>query len=230
MLLPMKCFHQTQKMTKSKQLMAPKKQTWQNSGCAYCFCRNYNPKEGRGSKKPVSREEAMQELLDVVRSLGKKILCMVQHIQTRKQANQSDESQIYQLILQIKSTKPDNFTPRIVEKKDDYVRVEYESPIFGVSSASINATQDHLYHPLFHFLLQYMQVVQAIRTAFMHTVVFSIIPIDFESWTRTKAYSISSLQMMWSSGFHQEINHWYSIDQHLAWEISTLMPIEKELR
>lgn len=44
----------------------------------------------------MSREEAMQELLDV-----------------------------------IKSTKPDNFTPRIVEKKDDYVRVEYESPIFG---------------------------------------------------------------------------------------------------
>ncbi|KAI5647357.1 hypothetical protein M9H77_33362 [Catharanthus roseus] len=57
---------------------------------------NYNPKEGRGSKKPVSREEAMQELLDV-----------------------------------IKSTKPDNFAPRIVEQRDDYIRVEYESPIFG---------------------------------------------------------------------------------------------------
>ncbi|KAL4567432.1 hypothetical protein LXL04_023016 [Taraxacum kok-saghyz] len=28
--------------------------------------------------------------------------------------------------LQIKSTKPDNFTPRVVEKKDDYIRVEYE--------------------------------------------------------------------------------------------------------
>lgn len=57
---------------------------------------NYNPEEGRGSKMPVSREVAMQELLEV-----------------------------------IKSTKPDNFTPRIVEQKDDYVRVEYESPIMG---------------------------------------------------------------------------------------------------
>lgn len=36
------------------------------------------------------------------------------------------------MILQIKSTKPDKFTPRIAEKKDDYVRVEYESPILGV--------------------------------------------------------------------------------------------------
>lgn len=35
--------------------------------------------------------------------------------------------------LQIKSTKPDKFTPRIKEKKDDYIRVEYESPILGVS-------------------------------------------------------------------------------------------------
>uniref|UniRef100_A0A803KYW1 DUF1499 domain-containing protein n=1 Tax=Chenopodium quinoa TaxID=63459 RepID=A0A803KYW1_CHEQI len=57
---------------------------------------NYNPEEGRGSKKPVSREVAMQELLAV-----------------------------------IESTKPENFTPRIMEKKDDYVRVEYESPIMG---------------------------------------------------------------------------------------------------
>ncbi|MFS7888984.1 hypothetical protein Hanom_Chr00s000003g01601421 [Helianthus anomalus] len=57
---------------------------------------NYNPKEGRGSKKPVSKEVAMEELLEV-----------------------------------IKTTKPDNFTPRVVEKKDDYIRVEYESPILG---------------------------------------------------------------------------------------------------
>ncbi|KAL4585872.1 hypothetical protein LXL04_010499 [Taraxacum kok-saghyz] len=57
---------------------------------------NYNSNEGRGSKKPVSKEVAMEELLDV-----------------------------------IKSTKPDNFTPRVVEKKDDYIRVEYESPILG---------------------------------------------------------------------------------------------------
>ncbi|PWA82232.1 hypothetical protein CTI12_AA178880 [Artemisia annua] len=57
---------------------------------------NYNPNEGRGSKKPVTKEVAMEELLEV-----------------------------------IKSTKPDNFTPRIVDRKDDYVRVEYESPILG---------------------------------------------------------------------------------------------------
>ncbi|ERN13301.1 hypothetical protein AMTR_s00041p00067390 [Amborella trichopoda] len=57
---------------------------------------NYSPENGRGRKKPASREEAMGELLQV-----------------------------------IESTKPDNFTPRIVEKKDDYVRVEYESPIMG---------------------------------------------------------------------------------------------------
>ncbi|XP_058085665.1 uncharacterized protein LOC131233080 isoform X3 [Magnolia sinica] len=58
--------------------------------------RNYNPEEGRGKKKPVSKEEAMAELLQV-----------------------------------IKSTKPDRFTPRVVEKNDNYIRVEYESPIMG---------------------------------------------------------------------------------------------------
>ncbi|XP_058085664.1 uncharacterized protein LOC131233080 isoform X2 [Magnolia sinica] len=57
---------------------------------------NYNPEEGRGKKKPVSKEEAMAELLQV-----------------------------------IKSTKPDRFTPRVVEKNDNYIRVEYESPIMG---------------------------------------------------------------------------------------------------
>uniref|UniRef100_A0A0E0D9T2 Uncharacterized protein n=1 Tax=Oryza meridionalis TaxID=40149 RepID=A0A0E0D9T2_9ORYZ len=36
-----------------------------------------------------------------------------------------------QLIQVVTQTKPDNFTPRLVEKTDDYVRVEYESPIFG---------------------------------------------------------------------------------------------------
>lgn len=35
-------------------------------------------------------------------------------------------------ILQIKSTKPDKFTPRIMENKNDYVRVEYQGPILGV--------------------------------------------------------------------------------------------------
>lgn len=56
---------------------------------------NYNPEDGK-RKKPISREEAMAELLEV-----------------------------------IASTKPDKFTPRIVERKEDYVRVEYESPILG---------------------------------------------------------------------------------------------------
>ncbi|WVZ61361.1 hypothetical protein U9M48_011256 [Paspalum notatum var. saurae] len=56
---------------------------------------NYNPKDGR-REKPISKDEAMKELIEVVTK-----------------------------------TKPDNFTPRIVEKTDDYIRVEYESPIFG---------------------------------------------------------------------------------------------------
>ncbi|TVU44249.1 hypothetical protein EJB05_03685 [Eragrostis curvula] len=56
---------------------------------------NYNPKDGRRGK-PISKDEAMKELIEVVTK-----------------------------------TKPDNFTPRIVEKTDDYIRVEYESPIFG---------------------------------------------------------------------------------------------------
>ncbi|XP_066368047.1 uncharacterized protein [Miscanthus floridulus] len=57
--------------------------------------RNYNPKDGRRGK-PITKEEAMKELIEVVTK-----------------------------------TKPDNFTPRIVDKTDDYIRVEYESPIFG---------------------------------------------------------------------------------------------------
>lgn len=36
-----------------------------------------------------------------------------------------------ELLDVIKSTKPDNFTPKIVEQRDDYVYVEYESPILG---------------------------------------------------------------------------------------------------
>ncbi|OMP00598.1 hypothetical protein COLO4_12549 [Corchorus olitorius] len=57
---------------------------------------NYNG--GRNRKKPVTREVAMEELLQV-----------------------------------IKSMKPDKYTPKIVEKKEDYVLVEYESPILGVT-------------------------------------------------------------------------------------------------
>ncbi|KAF2282666.1 hypothetical protein GH714_043776 [Hevea brasiliensis] len=54
---------------------------------------NYNGSR----KKPVSREVAMEELLQV-----------------------------------IKTTKPDKFTPRIIEKKEDYLHVEYQSPILGL--------------------------------------------------------------------------------------------------
>ncbi|OAY49303.1 uncharacterized protein LOC110616038 [Manihot esculenta] len=54
---------------------------------------NYNGSR----KKPVSREVAMEELLQV-----------------------------------INSTKPDKFTPRIAEKEDDYLHVEYQSPILGL--------------------------------------------------------------------------------------------------
>ncbi|RLN43408.1 uncharacterized protein C2845_PM01G49460 [Panicum miliaceum] len=41
------------------------------------------------------------------------------------------EEAMKELIEAVTKTKPDNFTPRIVEKTDYYVRVEYESPIFG---------------------------------------------------------------------------------------------------
>lgn len=39
-------------------------------------------------------------------------------------------------LIQIKSVKPDKFTPRIVETNDDYIHVEYESPILGVGNVS----------------------------------------------------------------------------------------------
>ncbi|CAK7347921.1 unnamed protein product [Dovyalis caffra] len=54
---------------------------------------NYNG----GRKKPVSKEVAMEELLDVIRS-----------------------------------TEPGKFTPKIAERNDDYVHVEYQSPILGL--------------------------------------------------------------------------------------------------
>ncbi|KAI3710427.1 hypothetical protein L2E82_40207 [Cichorium intybus] len=60
--------------------------------------------EGLGSKKPVSKEVAMEEPLEV-----------------------------------IISTKPDNFTPRVVEKKEDYIQLEYESPTLGKESQGIAA-------------------------------------------------------------------------------------------
>ncbi|KAG0598322.1 hypothetical protein M758_12G063300 [Ceratodon purpureus] len=56
----------------------------------------YNPKDGRGRKNPASKEKAMAELVDA-----------------------------------IKTTKPDNFTPKVVKQTDDYVYVEYSSPLVG---------------------------------------------------------------------------------------------------
>ncbi|KAI9181222.1 hypothetical protein LWI28_012640 [Acer negundo] len=44
----------------------------------------------------------------------------------------SGEVAMEELLQVVKSTKPDKFTPRIVETKDDYVHVEYESPILGL--------------------------------------------------------------------------------------------------
>ncbi|THF99780.1 hypothetical protein TEA_005417 [Camellia sinensis var. sinensis] len=48
-----------------------------------------------------------------------------------RRGNKSRKDAIEEL-LQIQSTKADKSKPRIAEKKDDYVHVEYESPIFGL--------------------------------------------------------------------------------------------------
>ncbi|KMZ74877.1 hypothetical protein ZOSMA_121G00520 [Zostera marina] len=42
------------------------------------------------------------------------------------------EEAMAELVEVIVATKLDKFIPRIVEKKDDYLRVEYESPILGL--------------------------------------------------------------------------------------------------
>ncbi|MCD7447193.1 hypothetical protein HAX54_026312 [Datura stramonium] len=49
-----------------------------------------------------------------------------------KRGNVSREKAMEELLQVLKSTKPDKSSPKIVEKKDDYVRVEYESPILGL--------------------------------------------------------------------------------------------------
>ncbi|KAK4379386.1 hypothetical protein RND71_001248 [Anisodus tanguticus] len=46
--------------------------------------------------------------------------------------NVSREKAMEELLQLLKSTKPDESSPKIVEKKDDYVRVEYESRILGL--------------------------------------------------------------------------------------------------
>ncbi|XP_020538374.1 uncharacterized protein LOC105643114 isoform X4 [Jatropha curcas] len=48
----------------------------------------------------------------------------------------SKEVAIEELLQVIESTKPDRFTPRIAEKTDDYVHVEYQSPILGMMLSS----------------------------------------------------------------------------------------------
>nr|GMD33166.1 Serine/threonine-protein kinase C70.05C [Ipomoea batatas] len=49
-----------------------------------------------------------------------------------KRGKVSREKAMKELLEVIKSTKPDKSMPKIVEKKDDYVRVEYQSPILGL--------------------------------------------------------------------------------------------------
>ncbi|XP_004229816.1 uncharacterized protein [Solanum lycopersicum] len=49
-----------------------------------------------------------------------------------KRGKVSREKAMEELLQVLKSTKPDKSSPRIMEKKDDYVRVEYESPILGL--------------------------------------------------------------------------------------------------
>ncbi|KAG5626901.1 hypothetical protein H5410_012119 [Solanum commersonii] len=49
-----------------------------------------------------------------------------------KRGNVSREKAMEELLQVLKSAKPDKSSPRIMEKKDDYVRVEYESPILGL--------------------------------------------------------------------------------------------------
>ncbi|PKI67103.1 hypothetical protein CRG98_012524 [Punica granatum] len=49
----------------------------------------------------------------------------------RKQPISREEAK-KELLDVIKSTKPGKFTPQIVEDRDDYVRVEYQSPILGL--------------------------------------------------------------------------------------------------
>ncbi|XP_039138659.1 uncharacterized protein LOC120275985 [Dioscorea cayenensis subsp. rotundata] len=44
----------------------------------------------------------------------------------------SREEAIKELLQVVTSTKPDNFTPNVVDRKDDYIRVEYESPLLGL--------------------------------------------------------------------------------------------------
>ncbi|KAI3940864.1 hypothetical protein MKW92_030397 [Papaver armeniacum] len=90
---------------------------------------SYNPENGRGKKKPVSTE-----MLDVRHSCTHDDLDELQdHIKLGDLDNKAGSALQLRTSkkMAIKSKKPDNFTPRIMEKKDDYIRIEYESPIMG---------------------------------------------------------------------------------------------------
>lgn len=78
-------------------------------------------------------------------------------------------------MLQINSTKPDKFTPKIVEKKDDYVRAEYESRILGVSVT--------------HLQYQYGNI--------------SFFPRKEQVGMLTRSFCSHSLWMMLNFGFHR---------------------------
>ncbi|XP_038974404.1 uncharacterized protein LOC103697526 isoform X3 [Phoenix dactylifera] len=49
----------------------------------------------------------------------------------RKKKTTSRDEAMAELLQVVESIKPDNFSAHVVEKKEDYVRVEYESPIMG---------------------------------------------------------------------------------------------------
>lgn len=89
-----------------------------------------------------------------------------------------------------------------MEKKDDYIRVEYESPIMGVS----------LYFDSIQFLS--LKTLSDIIEYFCY---FSCNECD-------------SLWMMLSSGSHLERNPLLNIDLLLDWEISISILIKKESR
>lgn len=61
------------------------------------------------------------------------LLCMrrTYNPEDRRGAQKSKEEAMADLIAAISNTKPDNFTPTIISRKDDYVYAEYQSPTFG---------------------------------------------------------------------------------------------------
>ena len=49
----------------------------------------------------------------------------------RKRAPATQEQAMAELVDAVKASRPDGFTPTIVKQTDDYLYVEYESPLFG---------------------------------------------------------------------------------------------------